>query len=280
MKSQVLILAVLMIALLGCKKDIVSPTEPECLYVERDTSFWRFPNNISFYYNNDKKNIGRAFYERQISFTSSLPYYTPAFDSTVYVSNTKVVTYHYPVALNALSYRFNKDTIPLHSTVYSTKTEFTYQNNRIIRIEYFDRSASFLRDSLVYEADKLVNIYKFGTIEIPNLNSGSQRIYALDYDGNNLKSLISVTKDYNGTIMGRDTTLYFSYSNLKNPNKKFTHLPDLFIASISPNVCDSVAFTYSYNYNGGWSYGSTTSKLTYTDNGKGYPKEAGIYKCD
>jgi hypothetical protein len=281
MKLPILILAVLMLSFLGCKKDIVSPTEPECLYLGRDTSFGQFSIDVSFYYDNNKKLVGRAFIEEVKFLQLGISLYLPAFDSVVYVSSNKVITYHYPFQAGATNTSFNKDKIPEHSTVYSKKTEFTYQDNRLIRIDYFDKNVSFLNDSLVYEGDKLVKIYKTGTIEFRGSNPNSQKICVLDYDGSNLKSFIGVTRDNRNKVIERDTTLYSVYSNLKNPYKKLNYLADYFIESISTNAADSIVWnSYDYNSIPIFPYITGHAKYNYLDNGKGYPKQAGFYKCD
>ena len=137
-------------------------------------------------------------------------------------------------------------------------------------------------DSLVYENNKLVRIYKAGAISVPNQDNGyfGRKTITLDYDGNNLKSVIGVTKNISGDTVGLDSALYFSYSNLKNPQQKFTYLPNNLIASISPNVCDSFTYNYYYNLNGSFSSGDSKWVQVYSNNGRGYPKELGFYKCD
>jgi hypothetical protein len=282
MKSQVLILAALMVALLGCKKDIVSPTEPGCLLVESAFLSTFSNDKTSFYYNSDKKLIGRAVYETTgILFPTANSILT--FDSIVYVSNNNIIVYRYPLIGN---YLFNKDTFPAHGKTPSKKTEFVLVNNRIMAINYFTgaNNAYEVRDSLVYEGDKLVKIHKFGTFYYPNWSTPNkgERIATLTYDGNNLKSLISVDKDRIGDVIGGDTTLYNTYPDFKNPYTTAKYIPDLFINSISENLNPIIANSYYYQLkNGDYTGGSTTYGLSvYTNNGKGYPKEAGIYKCD
>jgi hypothetical protein len=282
MKALVIILFVLGVISWGCRKDTLAPTDSECLLVERDTSLG-FLNNMCFYYDEDKKFIGRAFYETKIGFTSGLPFYIPAFDSIVYVSNTKVIAYHYPSDVNSLNIQFSKDMFPIHLPNYSKKTEFLLQNTKIIRIEYYTDKTNFptTTDSLIYEGNKLIRIYKSGAINLPNDNGYfGRKITTLDYDGNNLKSIIGVTKSISGETVGIDSTLYFSYSNLKNPQQKFTYLPNNLIASTSTNVYDSLIYNYSYNVGVSIGAGSGKSVQVYSDNGKGYPKELGLYKCD
>jgi hypothetical protein len=283
MKSQVLILAVLMVALLGCKKDIVSPTEQQCVLWESESLNSYAHHKTSFYYNRDKKLVGRADYEN-IRFSSGLSIFS--FDSIVYVSNTNVVVYRYALTGNVVKNLFNKDTFPQHSQTPSKKTEFLLVNNRVMTINYFAGATNAYegRDSLVYEGDKLVKIHKWGTFYYPNWSTPNkgERIATLTYDGNNLKSLIYIDKDRIGDVIGGDTTLYHTYPDFKNPYTTAKYIPDLFINAISENLNSIIANSYYYQLKSGdYTGGSTTYGLSvHTNNGKGYPKEAGIYKCD
>jgi hypothetical protein len=284
MKSQVLILAVLTVALLGCKKNIVSPTDPECLLWESEfISFYSHQKTSYYYNNNNNKLVGRAEYEKLI-LPPILSIYT--FDSIVYVSNTNVVVYRYTLTGNSLKYLFNKDTFPEHTQTPSKKTEFVLVNNRITAINYFVGATNAYegRDSLVYEGDKLVKIHKFGTFYYPNWSTPNkgEKIGTLTYDGNNLKSLIYVDKDRIGDVIGGDTTLYHTYPNFKNPYTTAKYVPDLFIKSISENLNHIIATSYYYQLkDGSYTGGSATyGPSVYTNNGKGYAKELGFYKCD
>ena len=285
MKSQVLILAVLIFALLGCKKDIVSPTEPQCVLVESESLNFYAHYKTSFYYDNNNKLVGRAEYEKQ-TLPPILSIYT--FDSIVYVSSNNVVVYSYPLTGNVVKNLFNKDTFPQHSQVPSKKTEFVLVNDRITAINYFVGATNAYegRDSLVYEGDKLVKIHKWGTFYYPNWSTPNkgEKIGTLTYDGNNLKSLIYIDKDRIGDVIGGDTTLYHTYPNFKNPYKTAKYIPDLFIKSISENMTQILANSYFYQVkNGDYTGGNTQydpASLIYTDNGKGYPKELGLYRCD
>lgn len=284
MKSHVFILTVFMVALLGCKKDMVSPTEPQCVLLESESLDLYAHYKTSFYYNSDKKLIGRAEYEN-IRLSSGLSIFS--FDSIVYVSNANVVVYSYPLTGNVVKNLFNKDTFPQHSQTPSKKTEFLLVNNRVMVINYFAGATNAYegRDSLVYEGDKLVKIHKWGTFYYPNWSTPNkgERIGTLTYEGNNLKSLIYVDKDRIGDVIGGDTTLYHTYPSFKNPYTTAKYIPNLFINSISENMTGIITNSYYYqlkngNYTGGNS--QSVANSNYTDNGKGYAKQVGLYKCD
>jgi hypothetical protein len=294
MKSQVLILAVLMIALWSCKKDVTSPTEPECLYIEPDTTGWGY-TPVDFYYNTNKKLVAKAYYE-----IVQPPFQNveliPSLDSVVYLPNGNVITYHYQGVLTGTfttGGSFNRDKMPVHTNTYTEKVEYLLENNRIIKVNYYQgiNNQFMSKDSLVYEGEKLVRIYKSGNIKITNSvkreTYAGEELYKLMYEGNNLISAISVAKNSLGDTLGGNEVLYHHFTSLKNPYKIQRYIPHGFFSSLSENISDSSSIAYSYVIkNGGvvtdirTGSSSFTSKIIYTDNGRGYPKELGLYKCD
>ena len=107
----------------------------------------------------------------------------------------------------------------------------------------------------------------------------------LKYSGQNLTSVVGVSKNSLGEVVGGDTILFYRYTDLKNPIKKQKFINKEFFYSISENTPDTFRTSYGYTFLtsgvptsvlSGWS----TYKVNYTDNGKGYPKEVGTYKCD
>jgi hypothetical protein len=294
MKVQILILAVLLVALLGCKKDIVSPTEPECLYIEPDTTGWGY-TPVNFYYNTSKKLVAKAYYEIVCSPLQTLES-IPSLDSVVYQPNGNVITYHYRGVLTGsftTGGSFNRNKMPIHANTPTDKVEYLLDNNRIIKVNYYQgiNNQFMSKDSFVYEGDKLVRIYKSGNIKMTNSVKNEtfkgEELYTLKYDGNNLASAISIAKNSLGDTLGGNEILYHHFTSLKNPYKMQRYIPHGFFSSLSENICDSSSVAYSYVLkNGGVitdvkaGSSSFTSKIIFTDNGKGYPKELGLYKCD
>ncbi len=271
--NLLIILLLLIIFSIGCKKNVISPIESECLYIERDTTGLKGIPPVKYYYNTEKKLKARLNWDAS----------TPILDSIVYLTNGNTLTMSYYIA-NFKS----KDEWPTRFTIYHKKIEYIHENNKIAKINYsyFHESRKVdiptSSDSMVYEGDKLSKIYKTGRIQIPNSREiiGKQ-IYELAYTNNNVKSIISRIVDDTEGLIGGDTTQYHTFTNLKNPYKKLSYINDMFLISISENMPSSSSNSYYYKFqNGSFSFGSSNWSGILTDNGKGYPKEIGVYKCD
>lgn len=255
--------------LYSCKKNIITPIVTECkllLLGDKNT-----PNtgNKFFYYNHENKLIGRGYFN-----SGNMPVFSgfpqPRFDTIIYNSNGSVTINSYDAEAP-----FNQDTMPKHTDKVLNKFDISFENNRISKImEYSYGTQLVSQKTFFYENDKLMKMVEQG--RNASYFTSLQTDYTFNYDGNNVNSIFSMSKDPLGNIVGGDTTRY-TYTNLKNPYKSVNLFFDYYFHSLSENVW--ISYDYRYNYNFG-SSGTTNINRGYSDNGNIYPNEIGILKCN
>ncbi len=278
MRTKLFILSIMIIIFFSCKKEMDSQVEHECrltLLGAKDTIDF---GNIYFHYSNQNKLIGVSFFQ----FTGKVNEpYIPRFDTIIYNVNGNATIYRYLADLN-----LNKDKTPTHSQKYTFKTDITLKNNLPIKITKYDSSNILVvEQEFLYFNDKLSKIQESGKKLLHGYILPKpiylKTDYEIMYENENVKSIISQSKDSNGAIVGGDTTIYKSYSLLKNPFKSVQLLDSYNILSLSKNIYTSHEYKYMYKIENSNIYsGSSQVSRIFTNDGKDYPKELGEVKCD
>lgn len=289
MKLEFITFVLLVSFLIGCRKSDIQLIEPECRLVILGNKDSFNLGNVYFYYDNQNKLVGRAFYDWNTpSITTN---YSPRFDTVIYNIDNSVTIKHY----NAILLEFNEHIPPIHAQLNDSKTNITFGDNGIAKMVTTDISDKVIsQKDFIYQDGKLKTIQEVGQKPLPDFtfNAQSAKIkaqtdYSISYDGNNIKSVISITKDLNNIPVGSDTILYKSYSNLKNPYKSVKIFWAYYFHSVSSNIFTESMHNYYYDYtslNVHWftlsGYSSNGGTDIYTNNGKDYPKEYMKLSCD
>jgi hypothetical protein len=270
--------------LVSCKKDIVN--EP----IEDDTCvLTSYLGNLQpYYYDDQKRLVGRVITDYNRSKGVSPQSFV--YDTVVYSDNTITI---YTLDLSWGVFRITPDTIPSHEPLekYYKKAVAELTNGKITAINYYTRNVVETlnyRKEISYQNNKISKINLSGNYEIcdalPSFISHpsygkTQSEYVYTYFSTDSVHVLGTTKFLDGRLIGKDT-INSVLGSFRNPLMRDKNLP-LFFNNV---VLSRLEKTWYRGYF--YSFPNSTCSLhgpfanSPTDNGNGYPKEMGTYKCD
>lgn len=281
-------ICILLTVLTSCHKDNLVALEGECLLTN-------LKNTLN---GNEKRPY---FYDSQNRIVSSVKYVsgrnpdprfsyiiTAVYDTVIYGNN--IVTVY---SLDAFA-PIDSIHIPAHQPLskYFEKAVAEYSNGKMSLINYYkiDGTGEYLnlKKEIDYQNDKVSRIKVTGYKELcsvflssqPRTLWETQTEYVYNYINVDSLQVLGATKLLNGSPIGNDT-LNVSFMNLKNPLTRDKNLPFIFFNAVGERVTKYENYSSSFLFPDGSSCSSSYKIVpNYSDNGKGYAKEVGIYKCD
>jgi hypothetical protein len=272
--------------LVSCRQDksIVPNKDDACVLSNLTYTSGGF--RLSFFYNNNKQLVAktRTVYGR-LSITA--PQFSSLVLDTVIYENNKVTVYSLDVTGG-----YDSVNIPIHEPLekHFEKIVADYSNGKVATINYYTVSRGVdyfrFRKEIEFNDNQIRKIKIVGNHDICGGRSSSltqiQIDYTYTYLNTDTATVLGVIKNTDGIIFGNDT-LGISFHPLKNPVNRPDNLPLFYSNFIFEQMAKNENRRYVYKYSDGTiaCYGeSFLSVGRYKDNGKGYPEELGVYKCD
>jgi hypothetical protein len=291
MKKSIYFMAIfiLIATLISCHKDNLVALEEECLLTNLKNPIGGNEKR-PYFYDSQNRIVGSVKYVFGRNPDPRFSYIITAVYDTVIYGNNIVTVY----SLDAFD-PIDSIHIPAHQPInkYFEKAVAEYSDGKMSLINYYRVNGTSdylnLKKEIEYQNAKVSRIKVTGYKELcsaflssqPRTQWETQTEYVYNYINADSLQVLGTTKLLNGSSVGNDT-LNVSFMNLKNPLTRDKNLPFIFFNPVSERVSKYENYGSSFLFPDGSSCQSSYKQSVpiYSDNGKGYAKEVGNYKCD
>jgi hypothetical protein len=273
--------SLLILTLMSCRDMPVTPdTDDACILTNYNIS--RQYNSTLFFYNTDKQLVGKVRLAKgRFPISSGIDIAIPVYDTIIYGNNTLTV-----YSLDIIN-PFDSINIPNHAPLNKPfeKIIAKFNNGKISTVDYYKVGSASdqltLNKEIEYKDNRISKIKLKGEQQLCSTTWYAQTEYVYDYLSADTAIILGVYKNLDGVVIGNDT-LNVSFFNLKNPLSRGKNVQLIYSNAIFDKIIKQENFQYAYKQPSGFNFchGYSLSRFIYTDNGKGYPKELGVYKCD